>query len=127
MPRYIKRTSFPIALVLVVVAALFTLRGEAQLKKAQPYAAGTRPALKPMVVLPVGAAISTPLRDIKPSAEIDLATLQEFERRVVNQLNSDLELPGANQVNVPSFDAAISGKPNLNAPVTPNSVTPPAI
>jgi len=127
MSRYIKKMSFPITLVIMLVAALFTFRGEAQQKRTQPYGPGQRPALKPMVSRPVAAAVSAPLRDIKASPDIDLATLEAFERRVVNNLNSDLDLPGANQSNVPSFDAAIAGKPRLNGPASPNSVTPPAI
>src|SRR2546421_1053069 len=127
MARYLKKTSFPITLVILVVTAMFTLRGEAQQKTSKPYAPGTRSILTPQVALPVATATSVAVRDIPASPETDMATLEDFERRVLNNLNSGFDLvqpPGAPLV---SFDAAIAGKPSSIAAPQPSSVTPPAI
>src|SRR4051794_11579677 len=127
MARYLKKSSLPITLVILVVAAMFTFRGEAQQEITRPAPAG-RTVLKPTVAYPVAAGTSTAVRDMKPAADIDAATLEDFERRVVNQLNVELDVPGTNPSwKLPSFDAAIAGRPTSGSAPQPSSVTPPSI
>jgi hypothetical protein len=129
MSRYIKKTSFPFALLVALVAIIFSFRGEAQLKKVTSAAPVKIKALKPQVGYPVATATSTAVRDMKASPDVDLATMADFERRVVNQLNTEFDRPNAAAGwKVPSVDAAIAGKPSsVSAAQQPSSVTPPAI
>src|SRR4051812_2771359 len=124
MPRYLK-TVFPITLVVALFVSLFAFRGEAQQRIANAPAPGKLALSKPLVSYPVASATSTAVRDMKPSADIDASTLEDFERRVVNHRNTDLDIPS--QSNLPSFDAAIAGKPRSGSDPQPSSVTPPAI
>jgi len=126
MSRYLKRTTLPITLLVVLIAALFTFRGEAQQKKSNRPATG--PALKPQVATAIATATSKALRDLPASVETDSATLEDFERRIVNSLNVELDRPQPPGAPAPSIDAAIAGMPRSGASAqAPSSVTPPAI
>ena len=121
MSRYLKRTSLPITVVILLIAALFTFRGEAQ----QASKTGIKPAtpgpLKPVVVRPVMTGISMAVRDMPAPKEVDISALPDFEKRVVNEFNSGGFNRGPARP-VPSFDAAIAGKPSqMNGP-HPSSV-----
>src|SRR2546423_7096374 len=113
MARYLKNTSFPITLVILVLAAMFTFRGEAQ-QKTGP-APGQRTILKPQVARPVATATSVAVRDIPAAPEIDAATLQDFERRVLNNLNAELDWAQPPGAPLTSIDSAIAGKPSNGA------------
>ena len=128
MSRYLKKTSFPLtlALLLLLAAVIFAFRGEAQ----QPKVTRTAPAKsdKPFFGTAVGFAESDALRDLP-----DLATLTDSEQadggsdvpsHEVNEFNT--VQPKAGKVissKIISFDAALPGKPE--GPLAVSSVGAP--
>src|SRR5436190_11066549 len=76
MSRYIKKTSFPLALVVLLVAAMFTFRGEAQQPKNTSSAVGSATKgstvpLKPISAVAVAFAETDAVRDL-PDADVVL-------------------------------------------------------
>src|ERR1051326_473029 len=122
MSRYIKKSSFPIALVALAVVAIFTFRGEAQQPR-NPNT-GAAPQDQPISATAVAFAESDAVRDM-PDANtlIDLGddrgdgeeknpdnvALGDFRRALVASKPQTKTIP--------PFDAAIKGS---NAAISPN-------
>src|SRR3954470_24148528 len=68
MARYLKKTSFPITLVILVVAALFSFRGEAQQPK-NTISNGNSGGVKPISSVAVAFAETEAVRDM-PDADV---------------------------------------------------------
>src|SRR3954468_4225974 len=111
MARYLKKSSFPITLVVLLLGAIFTFRGEAQQNKTAGAVSAQRQALKPQVAYPVASGTSVAARDLPAAADLDVTTMEDFERRVLNTLNT-VEMDRVPRAGVVSFDAAIAGGPN---------------
>src|SRR5256714_2441897 len=74
MARYLKKSSFPIALVILLVAAIFIFRGEAQQPKSAPSAVGSASKgstvpLEPISAVAVAFAETDAVRDM-PDADV---------------------------------------------------------
>ena len=101
---------FPVAVLVLFVAALFSLSGEAQ-QKSKP---GSAPAkkiqgLKPQVFQAVKFGQSIALRDMPAAGEIDIETLSTLDRRAINEKNVALKKVPRAGAPLPSIDAAIAG------------------
>src|SRR3954470_8781179 len=130
MSRYIKKTSFPLALVVLLVAAMFTFRGEAQQPKNSSSlgsaSKGSTVPLKPVSSVAVGFAETEAVRDMP-----DLATLSSGlnDQGEGEEKNPDNVMLGNFRRSVvaskpqtkpiPSFDAAIRG--NAPSPSLPGA------
>src|ERR1700731_4252912 len=114
MSRYLK-TIFPITLVILLVAAIFTFRGEAQQPKNTKSAAAR--VDKPISGTAIAFAESDEVRDL-PDANIMTSTADGTaesdvaEGREVNEYNGRMDkVPNAASAKLPSLDAALPGSP----------------
>ena len=129
MSRYLK-TFVPITLVILLVGAFFTFRGEAQQPKNSRTAAAK--ADKPISGTAVAFAESDEVRDLPDASSMDAATADGTaesdvaEGRAVNEFNGRMDkVPNAASAKLPSLDAALAGRPEgpslasaVGAPIT---------
>jgi len=126
MSRYLK-TAFPITLVVVLVVALFTLRGEAQQPNSKSASAAAS-ALKPIVGVAVAFAESDAVRDMPDADVSSYSRMGDVEGEEKNLDNTFMKKPNPAVLNAPSVDAALPGRPGgPSAPVTPSAVNPPIV
>src|SRR5947209_1038008 len=124
MSRYIKKTSVPITLVVLLLAAIFIFRGEAQQPKNSSSANNDNGALKPISAAAVAFAESDAVRDLPDGLTDDQIAV--FEPREVNELNVERTKFGpASSSKIPSVDATLPGLNGSNASITPNVVVGP--
>src|SRR5882724_13045584 len=108
MSRYIKKASLPLTLVALLVAALFTLRGEAQQPKKQTPALANGERMiangdKPISAVAVAFAESDAVRDM-PDVDSSSATMPDASEG--EEKNPDnVELAGFIRARVDSYRA----------------------
>ena len=115
----------PIAILALLVAALITPPGEAQQNKKSGITRPRLQGLKAQVARAVKTGESRALRHLPARHAADTATLENLEKKVVNERNTArprVRPPGAP---LTSFDAAIRGK--RTGVLQGGSTTPPAI
>lgn len=129
MSRYLKNL-LPIALVVLLVAAVFVLKGEGQQKKSTQPAAATKPTtpsapFAPVSVQAINFAISDPFRDLPDAKPATSESEARLEGNEIHEMNSqDIKTPPAAAADLPSVDATLPGPVIVpNAPVLPPGVT----
>ena len=127
MIRFLK-TLFSITLVVLLVAALFTFRGEAQAPNSRSATGAAAPTLKPIVGVAVAFAESDAVRDMPDLAVTNSAVMGDAEGEEKNPDNTFMKKPNPALVNAPSVDAALPGRTGgPSAPQAPSAVNPPIV
>ncbi|HEX4630891.1 MAG TPA: hypothetical protein VH188_07980, partial [Chthoniobacterales bacterium] len=126
MARYIKKTSFPITLAILLIAAIFTFRGEAQQPKSTAANVNSG-GVKPISSAAVAFAVTDAVRDLRAE---DMSASESSNNGEGEEKNPDnVGLGNFKRAQVatkpqtkplPSFDAAIKGNvPSPNLPGGP--------
>src|SRR2546423_2313054 len=128
MAHSLKKSSFPITVVVLFLAAIFTFTGEAQQPTAKSVVRSTA-ALKPIVGVAVGFAETEAVRDMPDYANAPAALgIGDSEGEEKNPENNYRKKPNPAVLNAPSVDAALPGRPGgPSAPIAPSAVTTPLV
>src|SRR4051812_21000072 len=127
MAHYLKKSSFPIAVVILLVAAIFTLHGETQQPKSISAVNDSSGGVKTIRGVAVAFAVSDAVRDLP---DVDLSNSELLNNDEGAEKNPDnVELAKSKRAllasrpqtkPIPSFDAAIRGNsPSPNLPAAP--------
>ena len=124
MSRYLKKTSFPITLVVLIIAAIFIFRGEAQQPKNSKTSSNPNGVVDPISGTAVAFAESDAVRDLPDATAEEIISFgQAREINEDNVIPYKTLNPAANSPKWPAVDAALSGRPqnipSQNLPGTP--------
>jgi hypothetical protein len=125
MSRYLKKTSLPVTFAVLLAAALFAFRGEAQQPKVSISSNANSGGVKPISGTAVAFAESDAVRDLPDPSDADiLASVRPREMNPENVI--PLKMATAQQAAMPSIDATLKKYTSPLAPtIAPSAPSAP--